>query len=159
MSFSRSGHGGCAGFAVIEILIAATIVAIISAIALPSYTAYIARARRAEARTQLLHAAQFMQRFHAANDGYEKDRIGNHVLDQIPSHLKQSPPHGSGAYALDIPSATLTPSSYVLHMAPNAPGPMARDKCGTFTLTSTGIRGVQVNGATGDAALRDLCWR
>jgi type IV pilus assembly protein PilE len=36
---------------------------------------------------------------------------------------------------------------------------MAADRCGTFTLTSAGVRGVRVNGAAGSTALRDECWK
>nr|WP_255532211.1 MULTISPECIES: type IV pilin protein [unclassified Polaromonas] len=66
-------------------------VAVLAAIALPSYASYVARARRADARGQLVHAAQFMQRFYAANDSFSKDRAGNDVINQVPASLKQSP--------------------------------------------------------------------
>jgi type IV pilus assembly protein PilE len=140
------------GFTLIEILIAVAIVAIIAAVALPSYTAYVDRARRADARTQLLQAAQFMQRFYAANDQYEKDRAGNDVATQIPEDLKKSPIDGSQLYSLTVVTS-VAPAAYTLTMAPLVGSNMASDACGGFTITSAGRRGV-----TGSKS-RDECWR
>jgi len=153
------------GFTLIELMITVAIVAILAAIALPSYTSYIAKARRAEARTHLVEAAQFMQRFYAANDSFVKDRADHNVIDQMPANLKQSPAdaaNGTQLYGLAIPlgaSPLTNAMSFTLHMAPVSGGAMGNDACGTFTLTSTGVRGVLVAGAVGSAALRDTCWK
>jgi type IV pilus assembly protein PilE len=140
------------GFTLIEIMVVVAIVAIITAIALPSYTSYVARAKRADARTQLLQAAQFMQRFYAANDAFDLDRSGgtNSGGEKIPANLKRSPSDGAEVYSL---SATATSTAYTLTMVPLTTGSMAGDACGSFTLNSTGVRGV-----TGTES-RDTCWK
>ena len=153
------------GFTLIELLVSVVIVAILAAIAVPSYTRYIAKARRAEARTHLVEAAQFMQRFYAANDNFLKDRAGNAVADQMPVSLKRSPSgaaDGTQLYNLEIPlgPAPLTNEiSFTLQMVPVAGGVMSNDACETFTLNSIGIRGVSVAGQAGSTALRDSCWK
>ena len=150
------------GFSLIELMIALAIVGLLFAIALPSYTSYIARARRADARTQLVQVAQFMQRFYAANDSYAKDRANNDVLGLVPVNLVQSPADSTNStrlYNLEIPQNTLTATSFQLRMTPVAGRAMAGDKCGSFTLNSTGARGVVVGETIGNISLRDECWR
>ena len=156
---------GMSGFTLIELLIAVVVVAVLAAIALPSYSAYIARARRAEARTHLVEAAQFMQRLYASNDSFVTDRANNAVIDQMPNSAKRSPAdaaEGTQLYNLEIPLgvAPLTNAmSFTLRMVPAAGGAMANDDCGTFTLTSVGVRGVLVAGAVGETTVRDGCWK
>jgi len=146
------------GFTLIELMITAVIVAILAAIAVPSYASYIARARRADARVQLVQAAQFMQRFYTANDSYSEDRASNNVINVIPAGLKQSPADSSKIYELALPQTNTV--SFTLHMVPVAGGSMANDLCGTFTLSSTGVRGILVNNVQDNTSpLRDTCWK
>jgi type IV pilus assembly protein PilE len=148
--FKGGGRQGRRGFTLIEVMIVVAIIGILAAVALPAYTSYIARANRADARAQLLQAAQFMQRFYAANDQYANDRAGNQVSTQMPASLMRAPAEGTQLYTLTI---TPTASAYTLTMAPVTTASMAADGCGSFTLTSTGVRGV-----TGTKP-RDECWK
>ncbi|MBC7445425.1 MAG: type IV pilin protein [Polaromonas sp.] len=160
MTFKSSARAR--GFTLIELLVSVTIVAMLAAIALPSYASYVARARRADAKGQLVQAAQFMQRFYSANDSFSADRAGNDVTGQVPASLRQSPSDSARLYELVIPmgAAPLTsPMGFTLRMVPVAGGSMALDLCGAFTLTSTGVRGVLVDGVPDTGALRDSCWK
>lgn len=154
------------GFTLIELMITVAIVAILAGIALPSYKSYVDRARRADARTQLMQAGQFMQRFYAANDSYSADRAGGSVLTAMPTNLQRAPADGTAAYQLNTAittagnyTATVSVSAYTLTMAPITGGPAATDSCGMYTLTSTGIRGCIVGGTACTATQRDTCWK
>jgi type IV pilus assembly protein PilE len=148
--FRRRFNRRARGFTMIELMITVAIVGILAAIALPSYQSYVNRARRADARAQLLQAAQFMQRFYAANDQYKYDRGSNLVSEKMPANLMRSPADGQQIYQLTVDA---TATAYTLTMAPLAGTPLASDACGSFTLTSTGVRGV-----TGSKP-RDDCWK
>ena len=141
MATSRRMHRG---FTVLELLIAVAIVGILASIALPSYSAYIDRARRAEARTAMLDAAQFMQRFYAANNTY----VGAYTA--MPASMKRTPSSGTQAYTIQA-AAGVTAAAYTLQAVPQ--GPMSGDRCGTLTVTSAGVRG-----RTGSETL-DRCWK
>jgi type IV pilus assembly protein PilE len=153
----RKGSARFDGLTLIELMIVISILGLLVSIALPSYTEQVARARRADARTQLLQVAQFMQRFYAANDGYQADRANNAVFSQVPANLLKSPADSEAIYRLEIPDATR--SSFEIRMVPVSGGPMAADKCGTFALTSLGVRTVIVDGVSNTSALRDSCWK
>lgn len=83
-------HSREAGFTLIELMIVVAIVAILSAVAYPSYKEYIAKGRRAEMKTVLLSAQQWMERFYTENYRYDKDSADANVA--LPDHLKVSPP-------------------------------------------------------------------
>ncbi|MCX8521128.1 MAG: hypothetical protein ORN28_06275 [Rhodoferax sp.] len=141
-------------------MIVIAIVAILATVALPAYQQYIMRAQRAEARTQLLAAAQFMQSFYAANDRYDKDRSGKAVRDLIPAGLLRAPTLGTAKYQLnpqivaaDNYDLTVTATSFTLTMAPVAGTNAAADECGKFSITNTGLRS---NSGTMPA---DICWK
>ena len=145
------------GFTLIELMITVAIIAILSAMALFAYGGYVARARRADARNQLLQAAQFMQQFYSANDSFSTDRT-NHAV-AIPTILAQSPADSTPIYTLSFAVGMPTVLSYQLVMTPVTSGPMASDSCGAFTITATGVRGITSGGTPGTPAQRDICWK
>lgn len=150
-----SARRSSSGFTLIELMIVVAIIAILSAIAMYAYSGYIARGKRADARNQLMQAAQFMQQFYSANDSFSKDRTGATVV--IPASLQQSPSGSTAIYTLSTP--TTTAMTYTLTMTPVSPGSMAADSCGAFTLTSTGIRGILTSAGVGSDSQRDACWK
>ncbi len=58
------------GFSLVELMIVVAIIGILSALAIPQFTAFQARARQAEARTNLSHIYNLQETFFSANNRY-----------------------------------------------------------------------------------------
>ncbi len=137
-----------AGFTLIELMIVVAIVAILSAIALPSYRAYIQRSDRASARAALLEAQQFMERFYSVNDEYDKDKAGTNVA--LPARLT-SVPAEAPRYTLTVAT---TVNSYTLTATPI----MTVPTCGNLLLTHTGVKEITVPGTHTNVDIA-ACWK
>jgi type IV pilus assembly protein PilE len=151
-----------AGFTLIEVMIVVAIIGLLAAIAIPSYSSYVLRANRAAARAQLAQAAQYMQRFYAANDRYDADRTGaTTVWATMPPAFMRAPADGVQLYEISNTGAanasTADASTFTLVMRPVGGTRMETDKCGGFTMTQSGARGITIVGASADL-IRE-CWR
>lgn len=148
-----------AGFTLIELMIVVSIVAILSAIAYPSYQEYVRRSKRADARTQLLEVSQYMQRFYSQNDRYDQANDASGTATILPTALT-TVPRGAGTgvadYIVRFQEGTLSARGFTIEAVPRDGGPMASDKCGTLRINNVGRQ--TVVGSTGgmDAA---SCWR
>ncbi len=121
------------GFTLIELMIVVAVVGILAAIAYPSYQEYVKESRRSNARVDLLELAQFMERYHTSNGRYTASDGSAPTLP-----YDESPKDGSSKY-YDLSLDNLAANTYTLEADPK--GGMNGDRCGTLTLTHTGVKG------------------
>ena len=127
------------GFTLIEIMITVAILAIIAAVAIPSYAGYVERGKRAEARTALLDIAARQERYYSNNRQY---------ADQLSKLNMSGAKSENGYYALSV---TLSGSNNQDFDATATPSGWTDDKCGDLGIDETGAK----TQSLGDRA---LCW-
>jgi type IV pilus assembly protein PilE len=118
------------GVTLIELMVVIAIVGIVSAVALPAYHQHVLRSNRSNAEAILLETAQFMQRYHTANNSY--------VNAALPTAVVPKGATGTGVKYNVSFSVTPTASAYTVQAVP-ANG-QASDSCGTLTVSQTGAR-------------------
>ena len=126
------------GFTLIELMITVAILAIIAAVAIPSYTSYVDRSKRAEARAALLDIAARQERFYSNNRQYAETL----------NALNMSGASENGYYTLLV---TASGSNKQDFDATATPAGWTDDKCGDLGIDETGAK----TQSLGDRA---LCW-
>jgi len=151
------------GFTLIELMITVAIIGILASIAYPSYQDSVMKSRRADAKGVLLGLTNAMERRFTEKNSYCDAAIatggtavtgcGTATEDTgTPSpSIYTTPPETTSFYTITINSATA--STYTLNATRT--GAQANDKCGTLTLTHTGVKGV--TGADTGVTAAD-CW-
>lgn len=137
------------GFTLIEVMIVVAIVGILSAIAIPSYSEYIRRGHRADARAGLLQAQQYLERASTATGVYPTT-----LPNSLQWRLADGTADPTKRYTIGFQAGN-TNAVFTLVATRKAGGPQATDKCGDFTLGNTGVRDA-VNYASGTSATE--CW-
>ena len=132
------------GFTLVELMIVIAIVAILVALALPSYSAYVRKAKRGEAQKLLMNWANVQEIWRANNPTYADNKAA-------PDGIPLPPNTNYYEYSLEsVPSA----SAYTLIATPI--NDQAKDKdrgksCNQLSLNQSGTKGPQYGGVT-------YCW-
>lgn len=117
------------GFTLVEMLITIVVIAILAAIAYPSYSAHLRKSRRAEAQQVLMDAALRQQQILLDTKAYAADLAGAGVT--VPASVT---PH----YTISVTRGTGTAAEFTATAAPQ--GPQAQDTCGTLTVNQANVR-------------------
>lgn len=155
------------GFTLIELMITVVVLGILAAIAYPSYTSYVAQARRSDATINLTRLAAVQEKFFTECGSYSPNFNGT-ISDPIPANrctgLGAGPTAGlfttqDGYYTIAItPGNTgALATSFTLTATPaGAQATSDLTKCSTLTINSAGVKtatGTE-GGATGGR-----CWK
>lgn len=137
------------GFTLIEIMVVVAVIAILTAIAYPSYQQSVAKTRRSAAQGCLVEMAQFMERFYTTNMRYDQNTAGAAVVLANPNCRAEM----AAFYNFSFVAGQPTQSTYTVQAIPQGSQASTDAGCGTLTLTHAGSKG-----RSGTAALNS-CWQ
>ncbi|WOX06684.1 type IV pilin protein [Microbulbifer pacificus] len=141
------------GFTLIELMIVVAIIAILTAVAWPSYQNHVRSTNRADAQGALLGLAQAMERHFTENGTYKEAAAADADTGAPQIFPTESPLDGNNkAYNLIITAAD--DSSYTLQAQPK--GSQAGD--GVLQLSSSGEKVWDRDGDGNLTEASDLCW-
>jgi type IV pilus assembly protein PilE len=119
------------GFTLIELMITVAIVALLAAIAYPSYTSHVRKSNRRAAQAQMLDIANRQQQFLLANRAYASKTALETSGYSLPTTL-------TSKYAYDVTVGTSTVPAFTVTFSPITPGSQAED--GALTFNSEGVK-------------------
>jgi type IV pilus assembly protein PilE len=132
------------GITLIELMTVMLIVAILAAVAIPSYRAYGVRTNRAAARACLSEAAQYLERYYTTNMKYE---------DAVLALGCQSESRLNEKYTISMPASAQR--TFTLTAVPKGSQAANDGACGTLSLDEKGTRGA---GDNSEETVKN-CWR
>ena len=135
-------HNRSRGFSLIELLIAVAIIGILAAIAIPMYSDYVTRSRRADGQAKLMQVAQDLERCYTQYSTYNHDSCSVFASGTVISD--------QGFYVISASGDDLTESTFTLTATARNEQAVDTD-CKTLTLTHLGEQS-----ATGDDP--NSCW-
>jgi type IV pilus assembly protein PilE len=154
----RPAGAAQSGITLIELMIVVAIIAIITAVAYPSYQDHIRKARRIEGKSALLRAMQLQERAYTANQTYQTD-LGPLFGLAAGAAVRSGEDPATGNYDLtavpDPASGDDLRFSVLIRATPRAP--FSDVDCGVLSLTTTGTR--TADGVKGTASTTPgFCW-
>jgi type IV pilus assembly protein PilE len=130
------------GFTLLELMIVVVIIAILAAIAIPTYGRYAIRAHRVDGQELLLRIANAQERFYATNNHYgaltELGYTNPAISDKLYYSVSMNP---AAASTTQVFTATAAPV-----------GGQAKDDCQNLTINNAGVK------ASSGTTTNGSCW-
>ncbi|MGF1528969.1 MAG: type IV pilin protein [Candidatus Competibacterales bacterium] len=140
------------GFTLVEMMIVVLVVAILAAVAYPSYYQSVVKSRRAMAKNGLQTVVNWLENKYTINGTYLNPATAA-AFDLTAAGLDKAGDGNTDYYNIAY-SAGPTATTYTLSATPIGTTTQADDKCGTFFIDQANTR--TVSGGTLTAA---DCWR
>jgi type IV pilus assembly protein PilE len=142
------------GFTLVELMVVIAVVAILAAIAIPSYQAQVRKGRRTDARSAVLDLASREERYYSASNQYTTDP----TLLGYPAGAFNSLPVGSGYYTVNVTQPTGV-NSFLASSVPVGGSTQVNDtQCQYFSVDNFGRQFSSDTGAGGTDTSSD-CWK
>lgn len=132
---------GPRGFTLIELMVVVTIVAILAAVALPAYTEHIRKGRRADAAAFLSDIVARQQQFLLDRRAYATSITASAGAGGLGIAI---PANVAAHYSLTINTDNNPPPTFSLTATPQ--GAQSAERCGSLTITSSGVKTVSGSG-------------
>lgn len=119
------------GFTLIELMIVVAVIAIIAAIAIPSYSEYVLKGRRADATRFAGEMQLALEHWRAENPSYAScgaPPCGSGTYPTLPSAT------ASPFYVIEIVAANTNATNYRITASPRSGSAQAGDRCSVLTL-------------------------
>jgi len=147
----RNRLNGARGFTLMELIITMVVIGILAAIAIPQYSEYINRSRRAEAQAFLIDVAARQQHYLTDRRAYGTSitdtAVNGGLAMTVPQRVADF--YDVAVVTVNNPVAPAPPTpTFTVSAAPR--GAQTGDRCGTLQVDQTGERTTST-GATG-------CW-
>ena len=140
------------GFTLVEILVTVTILAIIAAIAIPTYQNVVIKSNRTDAKTALNTLSNELARFYAVNRTYTTDMTNF----SLPSATAASALSEYGNFRVSIAAgADGIAKNYVISATTESVLQKRDSNCVSFSMTSAGQKSA-LNKTSGDSTTN--CW-
>lgn len=129
------GNSG-AGFTLVELMVVVAIVAILAAIALPAYSRYVVKTRRAAATACLSEYANYMERYYTTNLRYDQD--ASSTANAIPTLDCSTPQQTGNNY--QYTTTVLAANAFTFQAKPIGGQATSDTQCATLTIDQAGKR-------------------
>jgi type IV pilus assembly protein PilE len=141
------------GFTLIEVMIVVVIVAILAAVAIPSYQDSVRKTRRADAKEALMRIAALQERFFFTNNRY--GTLADLGLSNTAGYAAEIDSQ-EGFYKIQITTDGCANTNTCFAIQATSTGAQVSDtKCKTFSLNHVGRKAAKTSTNTDNS---DYCW-